>query len=379
MSRSHCSSCSRVVASAACCPAARAASASSRSAPACVARAHSACARPRARFLRRAARALAGARGRAWGRRRAPAARPRAAQAWALARPDLSLCSQARWRMRFCLIVLAPAMYHDTAKETGVLGGQRAAPHQQQPSSLPLVGCGRAGRACSSPRAGVVTTAARPRRASHASSEPRPTLAGAAGGSSPSRLRVHGPAVCGVCQSADWRVCSTPATLCAWRPGQRSSPAVCSWPCYLAACHEGLDCQHSKEWYAQTALVDLPWPGRPRIYVPAGCTSGCNASLHSTNGILPAPVALAYRRPPATEPSRGDHQQAWQSTGRQARRLRRRTRAWRGCPGPPSPGRPAPGREPGPRAAVGRRARARPAPPRPAPARRRRRAPGAPA
>jgi len=221
MSRSHCSSCSRVAASAACCPAARAASASSRSAPACVARAHSACARPRARFLRRAARALAGAgpgggggRGPAAGRgqRRAPPARPRAAQAWALARPDLSLA-----RRRAGGRASASSSWHQkctmTAKKIGVLGGQRAAPHQQQPSSLPLVGCGRAGRACSSPRAGVVTTAARPRRASHASSEPRPTLAGAAGGSSPSRLRVHGPAVCAVCQCADWRVCSTPATL----------------------------------------------------------------------------------------------------------------------------------------------------------------------
>jgi len=234
MSRSHCSSCSRVAASAACCPAARAASASSRSAPACVARAHSACARPRARFLRRAARALAGAGaggGRARGppprpprpprgggpaagrgQRRAPAARPRAAQAWALARPDLSLA-----RRRAGGRASASSSWHQkctmTAKKIGVLGGQRAAPHQQQPSSLPLVGCGRAGRACSSPRAGVVTTAARPRRASHASSEPRPTLAGAAGGSSPSRLRVHGPAVCAVCQCADWRVCSTPATL----------------------------------------------------------------------------------------------------------------------------------------------------------------------
>jgi len=243
MSRSHCSSCSRVAASAACCPAARAASASSRSAPACVARAHSACARPRARFLRRAARALAGAGGGGGGaggapprrargarrsppgaraagggpaagrgQRRAPAARPRAAQAWALARPDLSLA-----RRRAGGRASASSSWHQkctmTAKKIGVLGGQRAAPHQQQPSSLPLVGCGRAGRACSSPRAGVVTTAARPRRASHASSEPRPTLAGAAGGSSPSRLRVHGPAVCAVCQCADWRVCSTPATL----------------------------------------------------------------------------------------------------------------------------------------------------------------------
>jgi len=146
------------------------------------------------------------------GQRRAPAARPRAAQAWALARPDLSLA-----RRRAGGRASASSSWHQkctmTAKKIGVLGGQRAAPHQQQPSSLPLVGCGRAGRACSSPRAGVVTTAARPRRASHASSEPRPTLAGAAGGSSPSRLRVHGPAVCAVCQCADWRVCSTPATL----------------------------------------------------------------------------------------------------------------------------------------------------------------------
>ncbi len=168
--------------------------------------------RAAARALSTPGRARAGGRAAGRGQRRAPAARPRAAQAWALARPDLSLA-----RRRAGGRASASSSWHQkctmTAKKIGVLGGQRAAPHQQQPSSLPLVGCGRAGRACSSPRAGVVTTAARPRRASHASSEPRPTLAGAAGGSSPSRLRVHGPAVCAVCQCADWRVCSTPATL----------------------------------------------------------------------------------------------------------------------------------------------------------------------
>lgn len=47
---------------------------------------------------------------------------------------------------------------------------------------------------CKSRRAGVLTAECSPRRASHTSRLPRPTVAGVAGGSKPSRLRVHGPA-----------------------------------------------------------------------------------------------------------------------------------------------------------------------------------------
>ena len=50
------------------------------------------------------------------------------------------------------------------------------------------------GVTCRSRRAGVLTAAPRPRRASQASRLPRPSVAGVAGGSRPRRLLVHAPA-----------------------------------------------------------------------------------------------------------------------------------------------------------------------------------------